>query len=160
MLTSVEWFVLSVIAILVIGVFWWSIYAFFQAIYLFIFSAWETEKVKKAWNSIRYMIVGVFLTLFLLFIFPIVFKRIQLPGYEAYTANNIFAHVSYLLRSVFSFWQEAATTYQVNGPAAGNGWTYDPYQQWSGRQPIVPKDWSSSTNPWTPPSQQEPRLEL
>jgi len=150
MLNSVEGFVLTIISILVIGVFWWAIYAFFQAIYLFIFSAGDADKIKKAWNSIRFMVLGIFLTLFFLFVFPIIFKRIQLPGYEAYTANNVFAHTSYILRSLFSFWKEAASTYQLNGPAAGGG--FDPYSTGNWTQPLVPwTSWGGATagiNSW------------
>ena len=112
MLSSVSSFVLSVFAILIIVIFWGSIYAFFSAVYLFIFSAGEAEKIKQAWNSIRYMILGVILTVIFLFIFPIIFKKIKLPGYELYSANNIFRQASIIIRSVFGFSKEAVIEYQ------------------------------------------------
>lgn len=124
MLSSVSSFVLTVFAILIIIIFGGSIFAFFSAVYLFIFSAGEAEKIKKAWNSIRYMILGVILTVIFLFIFPIIFKKIQLPGYELYSANNIFRQASYLIKSVFGFSKEAVIEYQ-NDTSTANTDTKD-----------------------------------
>lgn len=147
MLTSVQTFLLTIISVLIIGVFLWAVYAFFQAIYLFIFSAWDTEKIKKARNSIRYMVLWIFLTLFFLFAFPIIFKRINVPWYEAYTANNVFAHTSFLLRWLFSFWREAVNDYQFNGPASW--WGYNPYDQWMWTQPLTqPSSWGGTSWAW------------
>jgi len=36
------------------------------------------------------MIMGIFLTVFLLFVFPLAFKRMGLEDYEEYSAKNIF----------------------------------------------------------------------
>lgn len=52
------------------------------------------------------------MTLAFLFIFPLIFKRIKLPGYEAYTASNIFQQASLLTKWIFSFGREAVTEYQ------------------------------------------------
>lgn len=112
MFSSVSNFVLTIFAILIIIIFGGSIYAFFSAVYLFIFSAGEAEKIKQAWNSIRYMILWVILTVIFLFIFPIIFKKIRLPGYELYSANNIFHHAGILVKSLFGFSKEAVTEYQ------------------------------------------------
>jgi hypothetical protein len=112
MFSSVSSFVLTIFAILIIIIFGGSIYAFFSAVYLFIFSAGDAEKIKKAWNSIRYMILWVVLTVIFLFIFPIIFKKIRLPGYELYSANNIFLHASVLIKSLFGFSKEAVLEYQ------------------------------------------------
>jgi uncharacterized BrkB/YihY/UPF0761 family membrane protein len=106
--------ILTIISLLVLIIFGGSIYAFFYAIFLFIFSAGDPEKIKKAWNSIRFMILGIILTLSFLFIFPIIFKRMKLPGYEMYTASNVFSHASYLLRSLIGFGSEAIQEYQTD----------------------------------------------
>lgn len=87
---SIQEVILIILAIVVIAISIWSIYAFIRAILLFIFSQWQEEKIKKARNSIRYMIIGIFLTVFLLFFFPLIFKRIGLENYENYSAKNIF----------------------------------------------------------------------
>lgn len=87
-------------------------YAFIQSIILFIFSGGDSEKIKKARNGIRYMILGIVLTLAFLFVFPLVFKRIKLPGHEVYTATNIFRQAGYLTTSLFSFGREAVVEYQ------------------------------------------------
>lgn len=66
--SSTEDIILFVMAVAVLVVFAGCIYAFFYAIYLFIFSKGEDSKRKKARDSIRYMIIGLFLTVMLLFI--------------------------------------------------------------------------------------------
>lgn len=87
---SVQDVILIILAIVVIAVSVWSIYAFVRSIILFIFSEWKEEKIKKAWNSIRYMIMGIFWAIFLLYVFPLVFKRMWLKNYEEYNAKNVF----------------------------------------------------------------------
>ena len=87
---SIQNLILIVLALVIIFISAWSIYAFIRAIFLFIFSQWKEEKIKTAWNSIRFMIMGIFLTVFLLFMFPTIFKRVWLDNYEEYSAKNIF----------------------------------------------------------------------
>ena len=60
--------VLFVLAIAVLIVFGGCIYAFFQAIFLFIFSKGDDAVHKKARNSIRYMVIGLFLVIMFLFV--------------------------------------------------------------------------------------------
>lgn len=113
MLDSVQWFVLTILAFLVIIIFWGSLYAFFFSIFQFVFSSWDTEKIKKAWNSIRFMILWIFMTLVFLFIFPIIFRKLEVPWYEAYTARNIFQESTNLIQAFFLFWWEAVQDYQA-----------------------------------------------
>lgn len=87
---SIQNLILIVLALVIIFISAWSIYAFIRAIFLFIFSQWKEDSIKKAWNSIRFMIMGIFLTVFLLFMFPTIFKRVWLDNYEEYSAKNIF----------------------------------------------------------------------
>lgn len=88
--SSIQELILIILAIVVIAISIWSIYAFIRAILLFIFSQGQEEKIKTAWNSIRYMIMWIFLTVFLLFLFPLIFKRMGLEDYDSYSAKNIF----------------------------------------------------------------------
>lgn len=111
-LDSIQWFVLTILAFLVIIIFWGSLYAFFFAVFQFVFSSWDTEKIKKAWNSIRFMILWIFMTLIFLFIFPIIFRRLEVPWYEAYTARNIFQRSTDLIQAFFLFGWEAVQEYQ------------------------------------------------
>jgi heme/copper-type cytochrome/quinol oxidase subunit 2 len=111
-LDSIQWFILTILAFLVIIIFWGSLYAFFFAIFQFVFSSGDTEKIKKAWNSIRFMILWIFMTLIFLFIFPIIFRRLEVPGYEAYTARNIFQKSTDLIQAFFLFGWEAVQDYQ------------------------------------------------
>lgn len=98
---SIQNLILIILAIVIIIIAVWSIYAFVRAIFLFIFSQWKEEKIKKAWNSIRYMIVGIFLSVLLLFMFPLIFKRVGLDNYEEYTAKNIFNKAWELINKTF-----------------------------------------------------------
>ena len=52
--------ILFIFAVIILIVFIGCIYAFFRAIFLFIFSNGEEEKLKKAWDTIRFMIIGLF----------------------------------------------------------------------------------------------------
>ena len=112
MLETVWDLILSIIAIIIILIFAGSIYAFFYAIGLFVFSAWDNEKIKKAWNSIRYMIIGILLTLFFLFIFPLLFQRLNVPQADQFTAQGIFSRASTIITWLLNFWRDAANTYQ------------------------------------------------
>ena len=98
---SIQNLILIILAIVIIIIAVWSIYAFVRAIFLFIFSQWKEEKIKKAWNSIRYMIMGIFLSVLLLFMFPLIFKRVGLDNYEEYTAKNIFNKAWELINKTF-----------------------------------------------------------
>lgn len=136
-LDSIQWFVLTILALLVIIIFWWSIYAFFFAIFQFVFSSWDTEKIKKAWNSIRFMILWIFMTLIFLFAFPIIFKRLNVPGYEAYTANNIFDKSTEIISALFLFGTDAAENYQPWGWVITNPWSIsNSTKNWNASKPI------------------------
>ncbi len=137
---SLDTLLLTVISLLIIIIFGWSIYAFFHAIFLFIFSAWDNEKIKKAWNSIRFMILWILLTLFFLFIFPLLFKRLNLTNYDSFSANNIFRFTWTLLGGLFNFWKEAAQE----------------FNQWWGQ--IFPWPIHQPTQPSTQPSAPQPDM--
>ena len=106
--TSVESFIVTILAILVIVILVGAIYAFVRSIWLFIFSHWEAEEKKKAWNWIRFMIIWVMLTIGLLFFFKYILKFLWVATFEDYSAENIFARVSELLSNLLNFWQEMA----------------------------------------------------
>ena len=98
---SVQDLILIILAVVIIIIAVWCIYAFIRAIFLFIFSQWKEDKIKKAWNSIRYMILGIFLSVFLLFMFPLIFKRVGLDNHEEYTAKNIFNQAWTIINKTF-----------------------------------------------------------
>lgn len=99
---SIKNIVLFILAVIVILIAWWCIFAFIRAILLFIFSQWKEDKIKKAWNSIRYMIMWLFLSVILLFIFPMIFKWMKLDNYDDYNAKNIFNKAWQILNYVFN----------------------------------------------------------
>lgn len=96
--------VLFIVSFIVLIVFLWALYSFFLAIFQFIFSRWEEAWIKKAWNTIRYTILWVIFCIVLLFVFPIVLQRLNVPWYQFYTAENIFNQVWKILSYVLSFW--------------------------------------------------------
>ena len=67
-------------------------YAFFSAIFLIITSKGEDEKLKKAWNTLRYMLLGLFVTIFFLFFGPQLAKFLadEDTDTSVYTAKNVF----------------------------------------------------------------------
>jgi len=99
-----ETIVLTVLAVIVLVVCIGCIYAFVRAIYMFIFSHGESEKIKKAYSSIRFMILGILLTVVLLFFFPLIFKRVNFPNSEEYTAKNMFNRAWEILRMLGDMW--------------------------------------------------------
>ena len=51
------------------------------------------------------MIIGVILTIFLLTVFPVVFKQLKVTGYEVYTAKNVFERAWEIVNKLFQFGQ-------------------------------------------------------
>lgn len=98
---SVSEIVLFILAAIVILIAAWSIFSFIRAIFFFIFSQWKEEKIKKAWNSIRYMIIWIILTVALLYLFPLIFKLIWLENYDKYSAKSIFNKAWTILSNIF-----------------------------------------------------------
>ncbi len=94
--------ILTVLALVVILVIVGCIYTFIRAIIMFIFSHSKEENKKKWWNSIRFMIIGVILTIVLLFLIPVVLKRMKVPKYDVYTPTNIFSRAGELITWLFS----------------------------------------------------------
>jgi hypothetical protein len=82
---------------------------------LFIFSHGDEERKKSAWNSIRYMIIGVILTIFLLTVFPVIFRQLKVSGYEVYTAKNVFERAGDIINKLFQFGQVVRDTNTSGG---------------------------------------------
>lgn len=108
--------ILLVFAILVLIVLVWCIWAFFYAIFLFVFSRWDDSKVKSAWNSIRYMIIGLFLTVMLLFVWPSLLKAFNMANSEIYSAKYIFIKIGNILTCVSTWITAVVTDYPNNNP--------------------------------------------
>ena len=98
------WFeeiVLYILWAIVLIICWGCIYAFIRAIFLFIFSNGKNEKIQAAWSSIRYMILGMFFTVMLLFAAPSLLKFTHVPGAENYTAKAIFTYMGKILGHIW-----------------------------------------------------------
>ena len=116
--------VLTILALIVLVICVGCIYAFIHAIFLFIFSHGEEEQKKSAWNSIRYMIIGIILTIFLLTVFPIIFQQLKVTGYQEYTAKNVFSRAGDIINQLFKFGQLV----KDGNSAASQGYQYNTTQ--------------------------------
>ncbi len=94
--------ILTVLALVVILVIVWCIYTFIRAIIMFVFSHSKEENKKKWRNSIRFMIIGVILTIVLLFLVPLVLRLMKVPKYDIYTPVNVFGRAGELVNWVFN----------------------------------------------------------
>ncbi len=113
---------LTVLALIVLVICGGCVYAFVHAIFLFIFSHGDEEKKKSAWNSIRYMIIGVILTIFLLTVFPVVFRQLNVSGYEVYTAKNVFERSWEIINKILQFSQIVRETNTTQSWSYQNRW--------------------------------------
>ncbi len=102
--SSIEDIILTALAILVILILAWTIYSIIRAIIQFVFSNGDWEKIKKARNGIRYTIIGMIITILLLFFFPILFAKIGSQNSQAYSASAILERAMWLWRRILSTW--------------------------------------------------------
>jgi hypothetical protein len=126
--------ILTIFALIVIVIFGGAIYTFIRSIIVFIFSHGDEEKINNAMNGIRYMILGVFLSIVFLFLFPYVFQKIRVPGYQIYTAQNIFARAWEIFRAMMDGGKEIGRFYRISN---NYGW-YTPSIQVSIPNPDLP----------------------
>lgn len=100
--SSIEDIILTALAILVILILAWTIYSIIRAIIQFVFSNGDGEKIKKARNGIRYTIIGMIITVLLLFFFPILFAKIGSQNAKAYSASAILERAMWLGRRILN----------------------------------------------------------
>ena len=109
--------ILFILAVLVLIVFCGCIWAFFYAIFLFIFSKWDDWKVKSAWNSIRYMIIGIFLTVMLLFMGPLLLRFFWgNDNWYWYSLSGLFTKMRNIWACVITWVSSVVTDYPNNNP--------------------------------------------
>ncbi|MFA7718184.1 MAG: hypothetical protein WC875_05715 [Candidatus Absconditabacterales bacterium] len=94
--------ILTILACVILAVVLGCLYTFIRAIFFFIFSGAKEENKKKGWNSIRFMIIGVILTIVLLFLVPTVLKWMNVPKYNVYTPKNIFNKAGGVVNYIFN----------------------------------------------------------
>jgi len=112
--------ILNILAILVLLVFIGVIYALVYAIFMFVFSWWNEEKIKKAWSSIRYALLWFLLTLIVLFAIPWFLRAIKVPGYRQYTSQNVFKTAKWWVYTIM--WVFHSTKSPVD--YSDDGWDY------------------------------------
>jgi len=106
--------ILNLLSILVLLVFWWVIYAIVYSIFMFIFSWWNEEKIKKAWNSIRYALLWFMLTLIILFAVPWALRAVKVPWYNFYTSSNIFKVAKIWLKKIVKVFNNTGKLTPIN----------------------------------------------
>ncbi len=111
---SIAMMLQTVIALVVIAVFVMAIVSFLMAIRDFIRSEWEEEEKKKWWNRIRFMMIGVILTIVFLILFPLFLRQLWVIYYEIFSAPNIFNRVGELLNYIFTLWSQIQNFYWSN----------------------------------------------
>ena len=112
--------ILFVFALIVLIVLVWCIWAFFYAVFLFIFSRWDDSKVKSAWNGIRYMIIWLFMTVMLLFMWPTILRLFRLQNAETYSAKYIFVKVWNIVSCIWTWIASVIKDYPNNNPFGSN----------------------------------------
>lgn len=95
-----EEIVLYILGGLVLVICGGCIYAFLRAIFFFIFSKGDEKQIKAAWDSIRYMILGMFFTVMLIFVSPSLLKFMNLQGADKYTPKAIFTYMGKILTHI------------------------------------------------------------
>lgn len=96
--------ILTLLALVVILIIVGCLYTFVRAIILFVFAHNKDDNKKKWWNSIRFMIIGVILTIFLLLLVPTILRWMKVPSYDMYTPSNIFGRAGELVNQLFDLW--------------------------------------------------------
>lgn len=119
--TSLEEVMLTIFAVVVIVVLWGCLYAFFRAIFFFIFSGWKEDQKKKGWNSIRFMVIWVILSIGLLISFPYILKSMNVKLTEEYSTKQVFTKAWDLFEKVFELWK------MVKDAQKENEFRWNPY---------------------------------
>lgn len=101
--------ILMFLAVLTLLVFIWVIYAVIYAVFMFIFSGWDENRIKKARASIRYAILWFILTLIILIAIPWFLRAIKVPSYQQYTSWKIFKTAKNMVYRVVAVFQETWT---------------------------------------------------
>lgn len=96
--------ILTLLALVVILIIVGCLYTFVRAIILFVFAHNKDDNKKKWWNSIRFMIIWVILTIFLLLLVPTILRWMKVPSYDMYTPSNIFGRAGELVNQLFDLW--------------------------------------------------------
>jgi len=111
---SIAMMLQTVIALVVIAVFVMAIVSFLMAIRDFVRSECEEAEKKKWWNRIRFMMIGVILTIVFLIIFPLFLRQLWVINYEMFAAPNIFIRVGQILNYILTLWSQIQSFYWSN----------------------------------------------
>lgn len=92
-LLAISIFVLAAWVFSIIFVLWWGL--------LLILSWWKDDKIKPAINTIRYAIIWVIVTVFTIFVFPILWRLLWLDVEKYAEPKRIFEKIEEIWSRVF-----------------------------------------------------------
>jgi len=116
--TTMEEVIITICAIIVLVVIVGSFFSFLYAVYLFLFSKGKDENKTKGRNAIRYMIIGIVLSVLFLGILPFALKGVNIE-LKDYTTKAIFSRVGDILQQTFKVWT-AVKNGQIENQYRGN----------------------------------------
>lgn len=101
---GLEEVILTVFAVVIIILMLGCVYTFLSAIFFFIFSWWKEEQKKKGWNSIRFMLIWVILSVILLFTIPYALNSMNIEAVEEFSVKRVFNRIWEIFDKAFDLW--------------------------------------------------------
>lgn len=86
-------FVLAAGIFSIIFILWWGL--------LLILSGWKDDKIKPAINTIRYAVIGIIVTVAIIFLFPILWKLLGLDVEKYAEPKKIFEKIEEIWNKIF-----------------------------------------------------------
>lgn len=94
-------FVLVASIFSIVFILWWGV--------LLILSGWKDDKIKPAINTIRYAVIWIIVTVFTIFVFPILWRLLWLDVEQYAEPRAIFQKIEEIWNQVF--WRSSSSTY-------------------------------------------------
>ena len=103
-LLAISLFVLAAWVFSIIFILWWGL--------LLILSWWKDDKIKPAINTIRYAVIWIIVTVFTIFIFPILWRLLGLDVEKYAEPRRIFEKIEDIWNKIF--WRSSSSWYSTN----------------------------------------------
>jgi hypothetical protein len=92
-LLAISIFVLAASVFSIIFILWWGL--------LLILSWWKDDKIKPAINTIRYAVIWIIVTVFTIFVFPILWRLLGLDVEKYAEPRRIFEKIEEIWNRIF-----------------------------------------------------------
>lgn len=103
-LLTISIFVLFAWIFSILFILWWGL--------LLILSGGKDEKIKPAINTIRYAVIGIIVTVFTIFIFPVLGRLLWLDVEKYAEPKRIFEKIEEIWNKLF--WTSTSSTININ----------------------------------------------